>query len=153
MTTDEKGRPYIATYWRDQDSKVPQYRVVSFDGFKWIVSQVGERRTPFSLSGGGTKRIPIARPQILVRDGRLFVFFRDEERGSRVSVAETNKRGGWTTRDLMDESVGMWEPSLDHELWRTKGEVHLFVQRVGQGDGEKLEELGPQMISILEWKP
>jgi len=153
MTTDESGRPYIATYWRDQDSTVPQYRVIFFDGKEWKMSQVGERKGPFSLGGGGTKRIPISRPQILVRYGRMFVFFRDEERGSRVSVATTNKHGAWAMRDLTDDDVGMWEPSLDQELWRRSGQVHLFVQRVGQGDGERLEDIQPQMISILEWRP
>ena len=83
----------------------------------------------------------------------MFLLFRDEERGSRVSVAVTNKHGEWMTRDLTDESVGMWEPSLDQELWRRNGQVHLFVQRVGQGDGEKLEDLPAQMVSILEWRP
>jgi hypothetical protein len=27
------------------------------------------------------------------------------------------------------------------------------VQRVGQGDGERLEDMAPQMVSILDWRP
>ena len=153
MTIDESGRPYIATYWRDADSKVPQYRVVFSDGKEWKISQVGGRTTPFSLSGGGTKRIPISRPQILVRNGLMYVFFRDEERGSRVSVASANRDGEWLTRDLIADNVGMWEPTFDRELWRRSGQIQIFVQRVGQGDGERLEGIQPQMVSILEWRP
>lgn len=155
MTTDERGRPYIATYWRDLDSLVPQYRVVYFDGKNWKMSQVGERKTPFSLGGGGTKRIPIARPQIVVQNGRVTVIIRDEERESKVSAAMTNdiNSGKWTITDLTETSVGMWEPSFDNELWRTRGLLDIFIQRVGQGDGEKLEDIAPQMVSILEWRP
>ena len=31
--------------------------------------------------------------------------------------------------------------------------LHLYLQKVGQGDGEKIENLPPTEISILEWKP
>ena len=48
---------------------------------------------------------------------------------------------------------GMWEPTYDPNAWAAKHELHLFVQNVGQGDAESLEELPPQMISVLEWKP
>lgn len=154
MTADERGRPFIATYWRDANSPIPQYRVLHLDGKTWRMSQVGERKTAFSLSGGGTKRIPIARPQIVARKRRVTVIFRDEERGSKVSVATIDniRTAKWTITDLMDTSVGMWEPSFDHELWRTRGLLDIFIQRVGQGDGEKLEDIAPQMVLILEWR-
>ena len=32
MTADVDGHPYIATYWRDAGSAVPQYRLVWHDG-------------------------------------------------------------------------------------------------------------------------
>jgi hypothetical protein len=159
MAADANGNPYIATYWRDQNSTVPQYRLVYFDGKKWQASQVGERRTPFSLSGGGTKRIPISRPQIVIdtRDGKpkAILIFRDIERDSRVSAAVCDDlpRCTWKIRDLSDSSVGMWEPTFDQALWNSKQELHLFTQFVGQGDGETLEQTAPQMVSILEWKP
>jgi hypothetical protein len=28
MTTDCAGNPFIATYWRDADSEIPQYRII-----------------------------------------------------------------------------------------------------------------------------
>lgn len=93
MTADSKGRPYIATYWREQDSKVPQYRLVWNDGKKWDMSTVGERNAPFSLSGGGTKMIPISRPRIASDGKKAYYIFRDAERGSKVSVAYTPSLG------------------------------------------------------------
>ena len=32
MSADAGGHPYIASYWRDPDSDVPQYRIVWHDG-------------------------------------------------------------------------------------------------------------------------
>ena len=142
MTADSQGHPFIATYWRDQDSTVPQYRLVWHDGKQWNMSVVGERRTPFSLSGGGTKMIPIARPRI-VSDGKKACYvFRDEERGSKVSVAYTPKLGkkDWTVTDVTEFSVDAWEPSHDLNLWNDQRKLHVFVQASHQGDGEKVAE-------------
>lgn len=160
MCADADGRGFIATYWRPQGSAVPQYHLVYQDGAGWRVSQVSRRTTPFSLSGGGTRRIPISRPQVLIRSRgaktEAFVIFRDSERGNRVSVARCAdlQRGVWTVADIRQEAVGMWEPTYDTVLWSRQKKLHLLVQNVGQGQGdERLEEIAPQMVSILEWLP
>ena len=160
MTTDERDFPYIASYWRDVGSIIPQYRVVYFDGQRWRQSQISNRRTAFSLSGAGTKKIPISRPQIVAfspESGKtkIVVVFRDEERGNLVSAAtsENLAENSWQIQDLIKTSVGMWEPAFDPNIWNHRRMLHLFIQKVGQGDGEKLENLPPQMISVLEWKP
>jgi hypothetical protein len=153
---DSKGRPMIATYWRSPGSDIPQYQLVWHDGTTWRTSQISRRTTPFRLSGGGTKRIPISRPKLAVDDDdRVYVLFRDAERGDRVSVAVSSDpdRGRWKITDLTADPVGLWEPAYDTRPWRRDGVMHIFVQRVGQGDGETLEDVPPQMISILEWKP
>lgn len=159
MCADADGRAFIATYWRPQGSTVPQYHLVYHDGDKWNVSQVTRRVTPFSLSGGGTRRIPISRPQILIRSTgartEAFLIFRDSERGSRISVARCAdlKREAWVIQDLTKDSVEMWEPTFDQMLWNKKKKIHLLVQKVGQGQGEGIEDIAPQMVSILEWIP
>jgi hypothetical protein len=158
MSADARGRPYIATYWRDEGSAVPQYRIVYLDGNGWATATLDFRKTPFTLGGGGTKKIPIARPQILV-DGaspaRGLLVFRDEERGSLVSVVTLRDlaKRDWQVSDLTSTAVGDWEPSYDTELWRKKGELNLFVQRVTQVDGEKVGSTPPQMVRVLEWRP
>jgi len=156
MCADKNGNPYIATYWRDRESTVPQYRLVWFDGETWHMQQIFERKTPFTLKGGGTKRIPISRPQLVIDNERgknnLYYIFRDEERGDKVSLASTRdlEKGIWETRDLTDFSVGAWEPTYDTELWREEHKLHLFVQHTDQGDGEKTGLLSPQPVYILE---
>jgi hypothetical protein len=159
MSTDAKGNPFIATYWRDAGSEVPQYHVVYHTGKKWESLALNFRKTPFSLSGVGSKRIPIARPQVMVkgsgRKASVLMVFRDEERGSKVSVATINKirKGKWMVNDLTETSMGSWEPSYDTELWKQKGVMNLFVQKVEQVDAEGTANIPPQPVKVLEWKP
>ena len=156
MTTDSRGNPYIATYWRQTGTDIPQFHVVRHDGKTWHDSDLGFRTEPFSLGGVGTKRIPISRPQVVadLSGGRLklMLIFRDEERGEKVSVAVCDdvSSNRWTISDLTGFPVGSWEPTFDTELWRSRGKLHLFVQRVEQVDGEGRADIEPQMIHVLE---
>lgn len=159
MFADAAGHPYIATYWREQDSQVPQYHLVYNDGKKWACNNLGFRKTAFTLSGTGTKRIPVSRPQVVAwQSGNTLsaaMIFRDEERGNKVSVAMSNNisKNNWQVIDLTNESIGSWEPSYDTELWKAKRILHLFVQRAEQVDGEGTANILQQMVQIVEWKP
>ncbi len=156
MAVDAGAHPYIATYWRLAGTDVPQYQLVWNDGEKWHQNQVSQRTQAFRLSGGGTKKIPISRPQVVVsKDGVVHVVFRDEELGNGISVASSSDANhvAWTKVDLLQDRVGAWEPTFDPELWAQKGQLDLFVQRVGQGDAETLENVPPQDVSVLEWTP
>lgn len=152
MSTDAEGNPYIATYWRSADSDIPQYRIVWHDGQQWHSRQVMERKSAFSLKGGGTKMIPIARPRMVVDKNKVYYIFRDEERGSKVSMAYTAdaRQGEWTVKDLTNFPVNAWEPSYDTELWKAKKQLHIYVQDARQGDGEQLSEAEPQPVYVLE---
>lgn len=142
MTADADGNPFIATYWRDTDGTIPQYRLVWHDGKKWQMTTVGDRKTPFSLSGGGTKMIPISRPRIVSDGKKACYLYRDQERGSKVSVAYTPELGrkDWTVMDMTDFSVDAWEPSHDLNLWNDQRKLHVFVQASHQGDGETVAQ-------------
>jgi len=159
ITTDAAGTPYIATYWRPQGTQVPQYQLIYKTGNAWKTQQISQRTTPFSLSGVGTKKIPISRPQLLVETKKgktaAYLVFRDAERQDRASVAACPDlaQNQWAITDLTTTSVGNWEPSYDTELWQRRHVLHLFVQRTGQGDGETLENLLPQPVYIKEWQP
>lgn len=153
MAVDSWGRPSVATYWRAEGEEVPQFRLVWREEGGWRTAAIGERTLAFRLSGGGTKRIPISRPQVVAgRDGALHVIFRDEERGGGVSIATSRSRDrdDWSIRDVWSESVGLWEPAYDPTLWRREQRLHLLHQFVGQGDGETLEEVEPQIVGVLE---
>ena len=159
MTADGGGRPFIATYWREADSKVPQYHLIYLTNNGWQTTELAFRKTPFSLSGAGSKRIPIARPQVLVKGkgekASAILLFRDEERGSKVSMVTiaSVRAKKWVIADLNTSSVGSWEPTYDTELWKDKKIVNLFVQNVEQTDAEGLSKMPPQMVQVLEWRP
>lgn len=164
MCTDGAGRPVIATYFRPAGTKVPQYFVVRNDGKAWKTIRVSDRTEPFSLSGGGSKQIPISRPQVLARvnpqdqSTAVHVIYRDvTANNGRAVVASTNSidvdTPTWTVRELTTFDVKYWEPSLDRVRWDRDGVLNLFVQSVGQGDGEKLQDVPPQPAYVLEWKP
>ena len=156
MSVDARGHPLIATYWRVEGSEVPQFQLVWHDGSRWRASQIGSRTVPFRLSGGGTKRIPVSRPLVVAGPGNaVHVVFRDEERGQGVSVATSTdaNHSEWRTKTLWKTSVGQWEPTHDALAWRRDYKLYLFIQRVGQGDGESLENVPPQAVSIVEWSP
>ncbi|MFD2337189.1 BNR repeat-containing protein [Pedobacter mendelii] len=159
MYADACGNVFIAGYWRDVPDTVPQYHIVFNDGQSWKVNNLSFRKTAFSLSGGGTKKIPISRPQIIVWPNNkryaAGILFRDAERGNKASIAinqdiKTNK---WQIEDLTTESAGDWEPSYDTELWKDRTILNLYLQNVIQVDGEGKAESKPTAVKVLQWKP
>lgn len=159
ITADDAGHPYMATYWRDSGSNIPQYQLIYHNGRQWLTQQISNRTTPFSLSGTGTRRIPVSRPQILVlkKKGALqgMLIYRDEELGDKVSmsVCDDIARGKWQVKALTATPVGLWEPSYDTELWKQSKVLNLFIERVEQGDAETTKAIAPQPVQVLEWKP
>ena len=161
MCTDSRGRPVIATYFRPEGETVPQFFVVYHDGEQWHSEQASQRTTPFSLSGGGTKRIPISRPQILAEatdDGSTaaWLLMRDIDDGNgHVTALHTAQlgSGNWSSRELTDFSVDLWEPAYDRSRWERDGVLSLYVQKAGQGDGEGTEDVPPQPAFVLDWDP
>jgi hypothetical protein len=157
MAAGKDGKPVIASYWRAEGAQVPQYHLLYLDGGRWRQLDLDFRRTAFSLGGLGTKAIPVARPQVLVsrNSAAAWLVFRDAERGSKVSVASIPdlRRPRWTVRDLGAASVGAWEPSFDTELWKRRGELHLFVQDVRQLDGEGVSAGMASPVQVWQWTP
>jgi hypothetical protein len=154
MYADAHGRPYIASYWTPAGSSIPQYHLIYYDTV-WKTRQISARQTPFSLSGGGTKKIPISRPQLVVDDSGespvVYLIYRDIERGSKASVNKSISADfkQWEVFDITDSAVNSWEPSYDTELWKDSLILNIFIQRAGQGDGETLEDLPAQPVYIM----
>lgn len=158
MYADEEGHPFIATYWREMGDSVPQFHVVYFTGKAWKVQNTGFRKTAFSLSGAGTKRIPISRPQVIsFKKGAVSavaIIYRDAERDNRITVAinKNMDQNNWQLKDVTTTGVGSWEPTYDTELWKHKKQLHLFVQYTDQKDGEGKANILPQPVQVLEVK-
>ncbi|MFV0522470.1 MAG: BNR repeat-containing protein [Mangrovibacterium sp.] len=149
MCADADGNPYIVNYW-NADS-ITQYKVVYHKQGTWHIIDSNLRNEDFNLAGGGTKSIPISRPEILV-DNHIHFIYRDEARGNKVSMATYHqKQQQWQVQDVSATSVGQWEPSIDSELWKTQQRLHIFMQQVSQIDGEgKNDTIQPTWVKVLE---
>jgi hypothetical protein len=101
-------------------------------------------------------RLPNGSLLFLYRDGEsgIYLVYRDEEQGNKITLAANNNfpTGPWTIENLGDNNYYNWEPTYDQQHWITRRQLNIFIQRVGQGDGETLEDLPPQPISVLEIK-
>lgn len=157
ITADAAGNPYIASYWTAAGDSVTQFYVVWHDGHHWNLSRASNRTTSFSLAGGGTRRIPISRPQLLAKSNhdqtRLYLVYRDAEVNNRVVLASVilGSKREWQHRIVDELEVGQWEPSYDTKLWTDQGVFSLFVQKTGQGKGgETAEGLEPQMVKVFQ---
>jgi hypothetical protein len=154
MAADEEGNPYIVSYWAEDS--IPQYHVIYHDRQGWKKTSPQNRNSPFYLGGGGTKRIPISRPQLLINSEegpvKVYIIFRDEERENKVSMAYCSNldNDNWKIKDLTTEGVGQWEPTHDISLWKNFKQLHLFVQKVEQKDGEGVANGQTTPIQILQ---
>jgi hypothetical protein len=159
MYADENSNVFIGTYWRALKDSVPQYHLIYNLGLQWKVLNTGFRTTAFSLNGTGTKKIPIARPQIISwkhkHKQNVAFIYRDAERKDYVSIATSNdiENNKWVMKDLWKEDMGSWEPTYDTELWKTRKTLDLFVLKSTQIDGEGKANVQPQMAGVIEWKP
>lgn len=154
MIADENGNPYIANYW--SENGIPQFQIVYLENGIWKKTNTGFRKTSFYLGGGGTKKIPISRPDLLIeekgKNRNLYLLFRDSERENKVSIAYTNlgQNAPWKVTDLTSDSIGEWEPNYDISLWEKQKKLHIFLQNVNQVDGEGLAKSEPTMVRVLE---
>lgn len=156
MTADEKTNPYIATYFQETDDEAPHVYIIYNDGLKWDHLKVDKRSMDFDLSGGGTRSIPISRPVILYSNQtgspKLHVIYRDEEYDDNACMKTVclDKKDKWETTILTENGLDRWEPTFDTELWKQSKTLNLFIQKVGQGSGEKAVQMPPTIIRILE---
>jgi len=149
MTADATGNAYISTYWDAGNG--PQYKVVYLNDGNWKLLDTDFHKKAFTLGGGGTKSIPMSRPEVLVDYPNVYLLFRDEERQNKVSMAVASVTSGtWTVKDLSEDDMGQWEPNYDKELWQARGRLHIFCQKVSQADGEGLADVVPQPVSVIE---
>jgi BNR repeat-containing family member len=159
MAATSDGHPVIATYWRQGGKEIPQFFIIYHDGSKWNHERVSNRKTSFTLKGAGTKIIPVSRPQVIVSGAisnmKVQVVYRDNERKSLITLASRGSGQHWRYRDfikILPSDAPAWEPTYDSELFRQTGKLVLFVQNVGQGDGEKVANVPAAPVVLMTLK-
>ncbi|MFI1744361.1 BNR repeat-containing protein [Thalassobellus sediminis] len=152
MCTNKNGEPYIATYFNENE--ITQYQIVYLENGYWKKTNSAFRKTSFTLGGGGTKKTPISRPDILINDSKIVLLFRDQARNNKASLAYTDIKdiAIWNVLDLDEKPLGEWEPNYDISLWNKKRELNIFFQNVTQIDGEGIANNKPSDIKVLQIK-
>ena len=159
LVADHEGTPSIATYFRAAEGGVTDIHVITFDSpsRRWTAEAVTQRTGDFSLRGVGTKSVPISRPQIVAERRRgqhwLHVLYRDDDIGEGAVLASSNRSAGttWTSTPLPGGPLDRWEPNIDSRLWRSRGQLHVYLQQVGQLDQEGVDEQQPATdVRVLE---
>ena len=150
MAVDEDNTPYIATFWRTDG--IVQYRILRGkksegnknmnSGFSevspvssWSVMNTGIRTTDFRLDGKGTKRLPCARPSILISgtgdQAVILLLIRDEELQDEPIIAAysaSDSSGKWRILKIAEMNMGEWEPQVDMNAWNRERSLLMYLQ-------------------------
>jgi hypothetical protein len=152
---DSRNRFHVL-YRKNDASGIPQYFHQWWDGAAWRRTQVSRYTAGFTVKGPGAKAIPMSRPNLFFDDDdRLYMLYRDTRAGSRpmIATAAGPDYDQWRHFALADIDLLLWEPTYDLARWRRDRVLNLFVQPADQGDHETATATGPQMVSVLEWRP
>lgn len=132
MATDSQNRPHIVFYANDEQGIV-QYQHLWFDGSKWQQQVISNRTSAFDLCGGGTLRIPISRPEIVIdKQDNVFVIYRGDLTGDCMAAlclkAPHYSYHAVNQQILYPEPLGLAEPVIDRLRWQQQQVLSLLLQ-------------------------
>lgn len=132
MAVDSKNRPHIVFYANDEHGIV-QYQHLWFDGAKWRHQIISNRKTAFDLCGGGTLRIPISRPEIVIdKQDNVFVIYRGDLTGDCMAALCLNAPHYHyqpvNQQILYPEALGLAEPVIDRLRWQQQQVLSMLLQ-------------------------
>lgn len=156
MALDSKNRPHVAFYSNDAQG-IPQYQHLWFDGKAWHHSTISRRDRAFNLAGGGTLRIPISRPELLIdKSDNLLVIYRGDLTHDRMTVtrllAPDYRHEAGLSATLWDHDLGFSEPIIDRIRWRQEELLTMLLQRNDQPDGDRTYELRMAPAMLIDFK-
>ena len=156
ITADASGNPLIATYFKSEQDHATQFKVLYKQDGEWTISAVSNRKSDFVLGGGGTRSVPISRPQIFIQQmnsaAYVHLVYRDEEFGNNICLAsaELDDMLDWDISSIDDTNMSRWEPTYDTQLWQDRQLLHIYHQITHQGSGERAIESPATQVSVLE---
>jgi hypothetical protein len=132
MAIDSKNRPHIVFYANDEHGIV-QYQHLWFNGNKWQHQIISNRTEAFDLCGGGTLRIPISRPELVIdKQDNLFVIYRGDITGDCMAAlclkAPHYRYEPANQQVIFSEPLGLAEPVIDRLRWQQDQVLSLLVQ-------------------------
>ncbi|MBN1490113.1 MAG: BNR repeat-containing protein [Phycisphaerae bacterium] len=152
---DSHNRLHVVVRMNDE-TKVPNFVHIWFDGERWRRVQVSHFTGRYDLKGGGSLRTPLSRGDLFLdADDTVYILYRDNRQDSHPMVARAAAPDydTWTHFALADVNLLQWEPNYDIVRWKREGILDLFILPTDQGNHETVTATGPQMASVLEWRP
>ena len=137
MALDSKGRPHVAFYAND-NSGIPQYHHLWFDGASWLCQAIAKRTRAFNLTGVGTLSLPICRPVMLMdKSDNCFVLIQGDLTQHRLAAIKLSAAEGYAYTPenqviLWPEHLGNAEPVIDRGRWELENVLSVFIQKTAQ---------------------
>jgi hypothetical protein len=166
---DANDNPVTCTWWAPGTAEGNfrrQYMVVfrndhgtpSTADDSWDARQVSQRTNdPAGTRYSESAVRHLGRPIVVTDDeDRIIVAYRDNAENNGITIvhslpkADDPERLVWIQFDLTTENIGSYEPTIDHELWDSKRQLH-FLYQASEGLGHIAPANLASRISVLEW--
>ncbi|MCU0794927.1 MAG: BNR-4 repeat-containing protein [Akkermansiaceae bacterium] len=160
---DSANNPVIATWWAPQAASGNhrrQYMVIfRDDNGVWQTRQVSQRTNdPATTKFNESAVRDLGRPIVLCdHEDRIIVLYRDNFGTNGITVvhsqpkAQDPERLLWSSFELSEENLGIYEPVFDWDLWKRDGILHLFYQASQGAHGFTAPANSATRVSVLEW--
>lgn len=154
MALDSQNRPHIVFYSNDE-SGIPQYQHLRFDGARWHHQYLSNRKAAFDLKGGGTLQIPISRPDIIMdKEDNAYIIFRGDLSHNKLAMLKLKSPAYSHTPgshlEIWHESLGYAEPIIDRMRWSKDEVLSLLIQHNDQPNHDMNHLPTNHSIQILD---
>lgn len=150
MAVDSNCNPHIVFYSNDKKN-IPQYKYLWRNGGVWIENVLSKRLDKFNLSGNGSLKLPISRPEIVIdRFDRKYIIYRGDFERSKFRVMKVLNGKVIFDRKLFNFNIGNSEPIIDKTRWFSDGVLSLLVQCTNQPNEDKNVKNAYSPIRIID---
>ena len=154
MAVDSKGYPHIVFYANDENG-IPQYQHIWYTGTIWKHSYISNRKERFKLAGGGTLKLLMSRPAIIIdKNDNVFIFFRSDETAQKMAIfclkPPYYTNGSKVHKIIWDDSLAQSEPVFDFSRWCKENILTLFIQKNQQPDGDLTHEDQYESVFLVD---
>ena len=156
MAVDSQQDPHLCFYSNDPNG-IPQYQHLWRKGQSWHHNFLSARTSSFNLTGRGTLKIPMSRPEILIgKNDDVILVYRADFTGDKL-VAQILKAPDYCPRIsettvIFSDSVGYSEPVIDKERWEKDKVLSVLVQACEQPDHDVGHLDIKSKIRIIDFK-
>lgn len=154
MAVDRAGNPHI-TYYSDDSNSIPQYMHLWHDGKRWNNSVISNRTEKFVLSGQGTLRLPISRPEIIIDTANtVYVIFRADYTDNKMSALALYpphyRFEPRNVKTIWSENLGNAEPVIDRLYWSQTNRLTMLVQYNNEPGGDRRQKVEQSTIYLID---